>query len=78
MQKLDSKDFEKAVDALRHLTLKMQAHGDMGMVQLRNSMYLFSQSVNKMQRILGMQAENDYRQACGDQVAYTEEDFLDV
>lgn len=38
----------------------------------------FERSVDKLQQILGMQAENDYRKICGDQVAYVENDFHSV
>lgn len=38
----------------------------------------FRRSVNKLCRILGMQAENDQRKAVGASMAYTEADFSAV
>jgi Mn-dependent DtxR family transcriptional regulator len=42
------------------------------------AMTRFSESVDKLTRILGMQAENDQRKACGHSMAYVEDDFLDA
>lgn len=42
------------------------------------SVATFAESVNKLQTILGMQAENDQRKAVGASMAYTEEAFFNV
>jgi len=54
--------------------------GDFGhqVEQFARSVSTFEGSVNRLQAILGMQAENDQRKAVGASMAYTEDAFASV
>lgn len=57
-----------------------RAAGDFGIQveQFARAVSTFEGSVNRLQAILGMQAENDQCKAVGASMAYTEEDFASV
>ena len=69
---LISESFERAAYAHQHAMESFRADG------FEESVRTFQQSVDKLARILGMQAENDQRKAVGASMAYVEDDFASV
>lgn len=70
---LNSESFERAAYSLSASMNSFNKYGS-----FEDAVSRFERSVNKMQQILGMQAENDQRKATGSSMAYTENDFLSV
>lgn len=70
---LNSESFERAAYSLSASMNSFNKYGS-----FEDAVMRFERSVNKMQQILGMQAENDHRKHCGNQVAYTESDFASI
>jgi hypothetical protein len=69
---MTSESFERAAYQLSR-SLDNFGHGDFD-----SSCRSFETSVNKLARILGMQAENDNRKHRGESIAYLETDFLNA
>ena len=69
---LISESFERAAYAHKHAMESFRVDG------FEASVRTFQQSVDKLARILGMQAENDQRKAVGSSMAYVEDDFANV
>ncbi len=70
---LNSESFERAAYSLSHSMDNFNRTGS-----FEGAVVQFERSVDKLQQILGMQAENDYRKILGQQVAYTEDAFASV
>ena len=68
---LISESFERAAYAHKHSL-------DSFTNRFEESVRTFERSVDRLAKILGMQAENDQRKAVGASMAYTEEDFASV
>jgi len=66
---LQSESFERASYSLQR-SLDNFGHGNFD-----ESCTQFQRAVEKLGRILGMQAENDQRKHLGESMAYTESDF---
>ena len=66
---LQSEGFERAAYTLQR-SLDNFGHGNFDQSCLQ-----FERAVDKLSRVLGMQAENDQRKHLGQSVAYTESDF---
>lgn len=69
---LISESFERAAYAHQHAMENFRVDG------FEESVRLFATSVDRLGRLLGMQAENDQRKACGHSMAYVEDDFASV
>ena len=67
-----SESFERAADAHRRAMDNFRVDG------FEESVREFIRSIDKLQRILGMQAENDQRKHLGHSMAYDEGSFLNV
>lgn len=68
-----SDSFERAAHDLASSLDSFNTNGT-----LEESMRQFERSVDKLARVLGMQAENDQRKHLGHSMAYTEDDFNSV
>ncbi len=69
---LISESFERAAYAHKHAMESFRTDS------FEESVRTFERSVDKLARILGMQAENDQRKAVGGSMAYVEDDFASV
>jgi hypothetical protein len=74
-----SESFERAAYELKR-AMENFGTGDFGfqVEQFGRAVGAFESSVNRLQTILGMQAENDQRKAVGASMAYTEDAFVKV
>ena len=70
---LNSESFDRAANSLRH---SLDNFGRSG--SFEEAVGRFERSVDKLARILGMQAENDQRKATGSSMAYCDEDFFNA
>lgn len=69
---LNSESFDRAAYTLS------RAMENFGTGEFESSVERFERSVNKLGRILGMQAENDQRKALGQSMAYDEAAFINA
>ena len=67
-----SESFERAADAHRRAMENFRADG------FEESVRQFAQSVDKLQTLMGMQAENDQRKQLGQSMAYDEDAFINI
>lgn len=70
---LNSELFERAAISLSHSLDNFNRDQS-----IEGAVSQFAASVDKLQILMGMQAENDYRKACGHQVTYVENDFHNI
>lgn len=73
--RLISESFEQAAYSHAQAMENFQLQG---MDRFEDSVRQFSQSVDKLQAILGMQAENEYRKDTEKSVAYDEQSFQSI
>lgn len=70
--RLLSESFERATDAHRQAMNNFRVDG------FEESVRQFSHAVDKLQTLMGMQAENDQRKVLGHSMAYDEESFQSI
>lgn len=70
-----SESFERAAFSHREA---MENFNHNGVSRFEESIRQFSQSVDKLQTLMGMQAENDQRKATGKSMAYDEDAFVNI
>lgn len=68
---LQSERFERAADELSRALNGFGRHST-----FEESVTRFERSIERLAKLLGMQAENDQRKATGSSMAYTEDDFF--
>lgn len=69
---LQSEHFDRAAGNLANAMQQFPA-GD-----FVDAVNRFERSINRLVQAMGMQAENDYRKACGNQIAYDENAFANL
>lgn len=77
---LISESFERAASSLTYAMERFSSNSPLSydMERFAFSVELFRSSVDKLQTLLGMQAENDHRKMSGESLAYREDAFNSV
>ena len=78
---LNAEQFQRAVSSFGsdvEILQRVQGWISENVQQAENAQRGFADSVNKLVRAMGMQAENDQRKVRGESMAYIEADFLNL